>query len=77
MSNGWTEDWTAEVVGRMHSVRITGQQLAEECGYSAAYVSTILNGKKPALEQTKERIFQALERLEQAAQKTRKEGAEP
>lgn len=61
------DDWTAEVVGRMHTARITGQQLAEECGYSAAYLSTVLNGKK-GNDQTKERIFQALATLEEAAQ---------
>lgn len=38
------EDWTAEVVGRMHRCRISNLQLAEECGYSAAYLSTVLNG---------------------------------
>ena len=57
------EEWTAEVTGRMHRARITGQQLAAECGYSAAYLSTVLNGKK-GNEDTKQRIFQALERLE-------------
>lgn len=35
-------DWTAEVVGRMHAARITGQQLAAKCGYTAAYLSTVL-----------------------------------
>lgn len=38
------EDWTAEVVGRMHRCRISNLQLAEECGYSAAYLSTVLSG---------------------------------
>lgn len=57
------EDWTAEVVGRMHTARITGQMLARESGYSAAYVSTVLHGKR-GTEQTKVRIFDALSRLE-------------
>jgi len=58
-----SEDWTAEVVGRMHTARITGQMLAAECGYSTAYVSTVLHGKK-GTDQTKEHIFAALSRLE-------------
>lgn len=60
------EDWTAEVVGRMHTARITGQMLATECGYSAAYLSTVLHGKK-GTEQTKNNIFEALECLEKNA----------
>ena len=58
-----SENWTAEVVGRMHVARITGQALARECGYSAAYVSTVLNGKR-GTEETKKTILAALARLE-------------
>lgn len=63
------EDWTAEVVGRMHRCRISNLQLAEECGYSAAYLSTVLNGNKvfendEAKEKTKNRIIEGLTRLE-------------
>lgn len=58
------DDWTAEVVGRMHALRITGQQLADESGYNATYLSTVLNGHK-GNDQTKQRIFEALDRLEQ------------
>lgn len=57
------DDWTAEVVGRMHTARITGQMLADKCGYSAAYLSTVLNGKK-GNDQTKKRILDALAALE-------------
>lgn len=57
------DDWTAEVVARMHTARITGQQLADECGYNATYLSTVLHGHK-GNDQTKQRIFEALERLE-------------
>lgn len=42
----FNEDWTADVVGRMHKYRITNVQLAEACGYTPAYLSTVLNGKK-------------------------------
>lgn len=58
-----SENWTADVVGRMHVARITGQMLAKECGYSAAYVSSVLNGKR-GTEETKENILAALDRLE-------------
>lgn len=57
------EAWTAEVVGRMHVAGITGQMLANKCGYTAAYLSTVLNGKR-GTEQTKEKIFHALDELE-------------
>ena len=63
------EDWTADIVGRMHRCRISNVQLAEECNYSAAYLSTVLNGNKvfendEAKEKTKDRIMEGLARLE-------------
>lgn len=63
------DDWTANVVGRMHKFRITNVQLAEECNYSAAYLSTVLNGKKEfESEESKQKtmniILDALNRLE-------------
>ncbi len=63
------EDWTAEVVGRMHRFRITNLALAEACGYSAAYLSTVLNGHKQfesedAKLKTKDRILNALTEIE-------------
>lgn len=67
-------DWTAEVVGRMHAAKITGQQLAVECGYTASYLSTVLNGKK-GIEKTRDTIFSALERLEEKKQKQGEVGA--
>ena len=38
--------WTAYVVGEMHRFRISGAELAKECGYTPAYLSTVLNGNK-------------------------------
>lgn len=60
------EDWTADVVGRMHRCKISNTMLAQECNYSAAYLSTVLNGKKALhdKESTKDRIYKALERIE-------------
>lgn len=73
------EEWTAEIVGLMHKYRITGVQLAAECenpsgerydktGYSPAYLSQVLNGRKvfeseEAKENTKATIYAALNRL--------------
>ena len=60
-----SENWTAEVVGRMHVARITGRALAKECGYSEAYVSEVLNSRR-GTEKTKENVLAALARLEAA-----------
>lgn len=61
------DKWIADVVGRMHIAGITGQQLAKESGYNSAYLSMVLNGNK-GNEQTRERIYAALERLEKEKQ---------
>ena len=73
------EEWTVRVVAEMHRYRITGVQLAAECnnpyedryekkGYSPAYLSQLLNGKKrfeseEAKENTKQVVMDALRRL--------------
>lgn len=72
------EDWTADVVRQMHKYRITNIQLAAACdtpreGYSAAYLSTVLNGRKvfeneEAKQRTKETILAALTKLVTEAQ---------
>lgn len=72
----YNEEWTADVVGRMHRARIKNSTLAEECGYTAAYLSTVLNGGKQfeseeAKQKTKDRIFAALEALEALEASTR------
>lgn len=56
-------DWTAEVAGRMHAAGITGLQLAEEAGITNSYLSAVLH-KKKGTESTRQRVFDALERLE-------------
>lgn len=68
-TNGFNEDWTADVVGRMHRLRISNAALAEECGYNPAYLSVVLNGRKTfkddtSKEATKARILNALSELE-------------
>lgn len=77
MEQTLNEDWTADVVGRMHKLRISNTQLAAECKYAedkcytAAYLSTVLNGRKEFeneenKQKTKDIIFDALDRLEKA-----------
>lgn len=56
-------EWTGEVVKRMHMAGITGKQLAEECGFTNSYISTVLHGKKGD-DSTRQRILEALARLE-------------
>ena len=58
-----SENWTADAGGRMHIAKITGQMLAKESGYSAAYVSEVLNNRR-GTEKTKQNILDALSRLE-------------
>ena len=59
------DKWIANVVGRMHVGGITGKQLAAASGYTASYLSTVLNGKK-GNDDTHRRIEEALRRLERA-----------
>ena len=56
-------DWTADVVARMHTAGVTGLELAKEAGITNSYLSNVLHDKK-GNEQTQQKIFQALERLE-------------
>lgn len=67
---GLNEDWTADVVGRMHKYRITNVQLADACGYTPQYVSIVLNGRKTfenekTKQKTKDQILDALKALEE------------
>lgn len=42
------EQWTADIIGKMHLNCITAKQLAEKLGYNSKYVSAVLNGhRKP------------------------------
>lgn len=40
------EEWTGQLVGKMHNERITHEELANELCISKPYVSMILNGKR-------------------------------
>ena len=40
------EQWTGEIVGKMHTHKVTGIELAGKLGVTPEYVSMILNEKK-------------------------------
>lgn len=40
------EKWTGRLIGRMHNERVSYEELGAELGYTKAYVSMILNGKR-------------------------------
>ena len=53
---GLNEEWSSELIGRMHRHKIKANVLAKQSGYTAAYVSMLMNGKKPASEKTIARL---------------------
>lgn len=55
------EEWTGEVVGKMHVAGITNDDLAKEMCCNKSYVSMILNGVRTP-RNGRERIEAALER---------------
>ena len=60
------QEWTADVVARMHMAKITITRLAAECGYTPEYVSMVLNGHRDT-ESAKATILAALDRLVSSA----------
>lgn len=63
------EEWTAEIIGKLHRLNLTQAELAKRCGYTTPYLSTVLNGKKKftspyAAKVTQKRICKAMEELE-------------
>ena len=40
------EQWTADIIGKMHLNCITAKQLSAQLGYNSKYVSTVLNGHR-------------------------------
>lgn len=63
------EEWTAEVVKRMHRYRISRLELASKCHYSLTYLSLVLNGNKEfkserAKERTRKKIEDNLSAIE-------------
>lgn len=54
--------WTADVVGKMHLLRISNRQIAEQMGVTPEYVSMVLNGHREP-EGAEGRFLEALTRL--------------
>lgn len=40
------EEWTADIVGKLHRINMTHKEFADRCGYTAGYLSMVLHGKK-------------------------------
>ena len=63
------EEWTAEIVGRMHRYRISRGELAGKCHFSLTYLSLVLNGNKEfksdvAKNRTRKKIEEKLGEIE-------------
>ena len=63
------EEWTADVVSRMHRYRISKKELASKCHYSLTYLSLVLNcvkefSSEKAKERTKSHILECLGAIE-------------
>ena len=40
------EEWTGQLLGRMHNARVTRKEIADEMGVARPYISMILSGKR-------------------------------
>lgn len=63
------DEWTAQIVGRLHRCGITHKDFADRCGYTAGYLSMVLNGKKTftsdySEKRTRNHITQVLSEIE-------------
>lgn len=56
------EQWSAQIVGRMHLYGITAKQLAAEVGWHDKYLSAVLNGHRTP-RGAEAALTEALERL--------------
>lgn len=56
--------WTADIVGEMHLMRISKRQLAEEIGVTPEYVSMVLNGHREPIG-AEQRFREAINSLKQ------------
>lgn len=65
----FNEQWTADVVGKLHYLNVTQAELAYFMGVTPAYLSSILHGKKKfeteyAKRATQRRVERAVKLLE-------------
>ena len=54
------EQWTADIVARLHIHGITRRELADELGVTAQWVTMVLNGKKKAASEMPDRMDAAI-----------------
>lgn len=40
------DQWTGELLGKMHNAGVTSRELADKLGYSRGYVSMLFNSKR-------------------------------
>lgn len=65
----FNEQWTADVVGKLHYLNVTQAELAYFMGVTPSYLSSVLNGKKKfesgySKRATQKRIKHAVKLLE-------------
>lgn len=56
------KDWTGDLVGLMHTHKITGIQLAKKLGLTDRYVSMVLNGHREP-DGAEQRFREAVEQI--------------
>ena len=56
------EQWTGEIVGKMHNNKVSKTRLAMQMGVSREYVSMVLNGHRAPVG-AKEKFLKALEEI--------------
>ena len=61
------EEWTGNLVGRMHNADVTFEELGAEVGWGKPYISMILNGSRNPAD-AKEKLEAAFERIVQKRQ---------
>lgn len=54
--------WTADIIGEMHLLSITGKELSEKVGWKPQYLSTVLNGHREPKDAEK-KLRDAIERI--------------
>ena len=54
--------WIVDIIGEMHTKKVTGKRLAAELGVTPEYVSMVLNGHREPKDAEK-RFREALERI--------------
>ena len=60
------QSWQASVILDLRLIGITQKRFAQECGYTEAYMSQVLRGKKDT-PQARERIVETIDRLKRKA----------